>query len=316
MFLIPHNAIYFIFLLLFLSSPIAHGQNSDFNPGPLQKMWAEIPDGTILERLSYSWPGDDNLCDNYEGSDGDRMVNVYQTKEGQILVYEDFGAYCQGDSEYGMRCYYDFDGSLVLRETGFNMYVEQIYALFENREFVKLFIAPTPYASNRSFEVDRFMIRPGGSEEVSKMLDDMKEEVTARYATLMQLLPGLQDDDYDEALTTTEALREFIEKGAEIKPAVFRKPGIPEMEAETWLRINGEYIHFYPEPSLNDERIESLSFHNCLVQIQEMGRQTISPFSEKDQWLKVRYFIFGTNEETEYEAWILASSLMPVLISD
>jgi hypothetical protein len=273
----------------------------------LQQMWADLPENTLVECRMYAWPGDEYLCDRYEGSDGERYLKVFEAN-GYILGYEDFGTYCQGDSEYGIRCYYDLNGNLVMREEGFNIYTEQVYTLFENGRFVSQHKIPSPYALDEIIEIDSNSLRPGNSAEVKQLVEEMKSTMLDRHHALLKWMPSLNEEELQAAQETIREIDHALKEFPATAEYVLRKPNETEIANRDLLYIAAESVSLFALPDLKSEILDHLHFYDCCVILREIGPVISSDASPRDQWVKVAYN--SGEDENPKEAWLLRSNLM------
>lgn len=262
-----------------------------------------IPNSEI-EFFTIEWPGDDMLCEAYEGSEGPLHYKVCRLKQSKKIVYvTESGAYCQGDSEFSR--YYLFD------ENGYVIYSEE-QGLY-NPSNITFYEAGKPiirveYPGEGEDTYERRTLKISSSEQLTatqfeSKIDGYRQQMKSRIASLKSTKFETEGEK-DEALKTISLLESSYNKKTAYEDGyIFRKPMVDE-----FALLSGRDIRVRTSPNSTAEVKGKVSYYNTYIKIQDIqGMEDIQPFG-KHPWYNIQYV---DASQKLHEGWVFGAFIVP-----
>jgi len=268
-----------------------------------------------LEMYCLSWPGDDLLCDSYEGSEGVLDFCVYRLKSSKKIVYVDVaGAYCQGDSEFGWICQYDEQGTPLYYYTGRNEYVPTVNRyLTSDKSVIQVTEEPDMgrgIGRSRKVETLKTMDAPG-TADIEKQIADLHGQMRQRLAALKKMEFNADETDKKrEAQMLMDSLQASLSRGIKYSGGfVLRKP-MPTQKGTRgeWAQLTGTDIRVRAKPGSKEEIVAKINCYDLPIEVIDMAdAEMIAPFG-KHPWYKITYEDFNTRKPIQ--GWIFGAFVM------
>lgn len=260
-------------------------------------IYAQPSVAPAVEVYRLEWPADDLLCDDYENSDGYMHYEIYRLKDSKHIVWvREFGAYCQGDSEYSSSYRFDAQGKPWYSVVGGNLYTNTYIRLYTGTNVVEVEYPPG-WEPNFS-RIVRQLNETGLRSEDSAVFnpENYRVRMRERIQSLQKLLPTLSDTDkQSEARKTIHTLQTNLSQ-ATYKPGYeWRKPRYPE----EFMDVKGTDIRVRSGPVSTSAILGKISWFDTIWCLEVRGSETIEPYGTYP-WYKIRYFY----KDEEREGWI------------
>lgn len=263
-------------------------------------IYAQPSAAPAVEVYRLEWPADDLLCDDYEKSDGYMDYEIYRLKDSKHIVWvHEFGAYCQGDSEYSSSYHFDAQGKPRYSVVGGNLYTNTYVRLYTGTQVVEVEYPPS-WEQNFS-RIIRQLNETGLRSEDSVVLnpDSYRTRMRERLQSLQELLPSLSDTaEQSEARSTIQALQTNLAQAAYKPGYEWRKPRY----AEEFMDIKGTDIRVRSGPGSTSAILGKISWFDSAWCLEVRGSETIEPYGTYP-WYKIRYYY----KEEEREGWIFGA---------
>lgn len=266
--------------------------------------YAQSPaDGEAVEVYTLEWPADELLCDAYDGSEGPLQYEMFRLKKsGQIVKVREFGAYCQGDSEYGYSYHFDEAGNVSYSVTGGNIYTSTYIRFYTGgRPVTEAEYAPeleSAYmrtirnlSETESLRLDSFIA----------YRDSLRMRMRKRIQSLQTLLPSLDDTGKQaEATKTIQELESGLAEAVYKEGYTWRKPRYPHEE----LKVKGTDIRVRSGPGSQwPVQAKVSQFELYMKCLEVRGMETIEPYGTYP-WYKIRYYNKGLQEGWIFGAFV------------
>lgn len=274
-----------------------------------------IVSGHVVEEVevfTLEWPGDDWLCDKYEGSEGPLVYRVYRLKSSKkIICINAFGAYCQGDSEFAYEYLFDEKGNAVF-SIRLGIYVPNIFSLYQDGKLITEVETrgdgEEEYAPRIKKVISGEVVTSSSFEkQVEEYFLDMKKRMSALNTMVFQ--PG-EESMKAEADSLIILLEAEVQKGITYQPGfVWRKalPGEKALIVATDVRVRSA-------SGSSAGVISKISCYDPVPVIIAVGEEeTIAPYGTH-AWYQIRYTDRKTGKEVT--GWIfgafIAKEVFPV----
>ncbi len=275
---------------------------------PFVSFWEHLPDGTEITSISLSWPSDDVLCDQYDGSDGHGSYTLYKTQSGKIMGVTAYGAYCQGDSEYGYQYWFDKDGNPTYYEDGNNIYTAERIVLFDKAQSIVEVVYPSHYDSGDHLRT----ISWGDSTEeytadyFGVQFEALREEMRNRAETLKEMMPTLEkaEQKAEAAQLITELWGKVM--NPDTAKLVLRQITPEDVNDELFIRIK-TLTPVYKTPSIHSEVIGSFDYYDIFLFALKAEQGKLSGGQSQNDWYYIRWMDPSSDEDIE--GWIPGSAI-------
>ena len=268
--------------------------------------------GAEVEVFELTWPGDDLLCDSYEGSEGEMVYRVYRLKDSKKVVYiTEGGAYCQGDSEYSFAYRFGMDGYAVYSEHGGNDYVPTTINFYEGGK-PSTEIAYSPAADGPPKRTIQ-KAAPGETataRQYEQKITEYRQRMQARANTLKSL--KFKPDETDKKADAEALVKELeatLAQGISYQDVYVLRTAQPSEKSgdgEMTL-INGTDVRVRTQPNLNAGVLAKVSYYNTDVMvIDQAPAETVAPFGTYP-WYKIEYTDVVSHKEVQ--GWIFGAFL-------
>ncbi|MBL0912191.1 MAG: hypothetical protein IBJ09_07430 [Bacteroidia bacterium] len=261
-----------------------------------------VTEAPAVEAYTLEWPADDLLCDDYEDADGHMLYQIFRLKDSKHIVQIwEYGAYCQGDSEYSSSYYFDAQGKPWYSIIGGNLYTNTYIRLYTGTNVVEAEYSP---AWEQGFSrIVRQLNETGLRSEDSSVFnpETYRTRMRERIQSLQKLLPTLSDTArQSEARKTIQTLQTNLATAAYELGYEWRKPRYPK----EFLRVKGTDIRVRSGPGSTSAVLAKISWFDIPIWCLEVrGTETIEPYGTHP-WYKIRYL---DKEEEEHEGWIFGA---------
>jgi hypothetical protein len=265
---------------------------------------------TDVEVCEITWPGDWMLCDGYSESEGPMWFTMYRLKSThKILLVEEHGAYCQGDSEYGSSHSFNSWGQAIYSEAGGNMYAPTtITILGSGKTILEVEYEPTedqiPNPKRIIKKISSTEIITSDSYELEAL--SYLRKMQARADTLKKMKFGKKDAALKrEADSIIVLLEESISIGITYHDGYeYRLP-----QAGEFALIKGTDIRVRSDASSESEVTAKVNCYDGHFKIEDIkGMETIDAFG-KFPWYKIVYMDQKTGKEEK--GWIFGAFILP-----
>ena len=308
-------------LLLLLFFQVAHAQDTVVSSTELEEFntirnyAAQLPLNAEIEVFILSWPSDDLLCDQYNESQGDMDFFIYRDKKsGKIISVTEFGAYCQGDSDYGYSYLFDTDGYAIYSSEGWNPYVATEIKFYNKGKAV----LNVEYSPTNDGPVQRTISKIHSDEVVTaayfkRKINEYFESMRARLEELRKMNPNeMSPRQREEVKSLIKVLNEELRKGVVFENThIFRKPHPdPEGWGESVL-ISGVDVKVHEAPDKKSEVIGTVSYFERWVTIVDLSEGQSMGSNGSHPWYKIKYEDYSSGELVEVEGWVFGAFISP-----
>lgn len=272
---------------------------------------SNLPEGVELETKSFSWPGDDFFCDQYDGSDGPLDVTLVRIKEsGKIIYWHESGSYCQGDSEYWESYTFDQYGNAVRSYFG-SIGTSDVQTFYKNGKAVLEVEFPGFVETYHEENNAPIYSKVESHEKITVVdfenrIEELKETVQERIAGLEAFEIDAEDErSLQERDTLLKQLKETLNTEVQFESisGKFQYPNeVYEEGNYVSIQLNKRKVNVYASPSMDSEVVATYSYFDPMLMISELGpEETIAPHG-KNVWYKIMKS--ENNGDGPYEGWV------------
>lgn len=263
----------------------------------------EQQDVEEVEVYTLEWPGDDLLCDKYEGSEGPLIYTVSRLRSSKKIIHVSAdGAYCQGDSEFFYTYFFDEKGNAIY-SISLGMYSPNVFSLYQDGKCVTKVETRGEGEENYAPRVkkvtsEEIVTSSDFEKAIEEHFQDMKKRIEA-----LEMMTFRPDEPHSkvEADSIRKLLEAEVKKGITYQPGfVWRKP-IPGEKAliiATDVRVRSAW-------GSSAGVISKIScYDNNPLVIAVGDEETIVPYGTH-AWYKIRFTDGKTQKSAE--GWIFGA---------
>ena len=272
--------------------------------------------GDSIETFTIEWPGDEYLCDSYDGSDGPLSYTIYRlARTKQIIRVSEHGAYCQGDSDFGADTYFDAQGRAVYYSAGESEYSDQTILFYTEGIPSTEVIHRPPYGE----EFKRVIQIPISSEFTTtgpflERIESLLETMQERILSLEKVVNEDNENRSQKAQLTIDEITHNLFSMDSIESYyshefILRMPS----EKRDFINLKRVNVEVKENPSVESESTGTVSYYNNYISINEIGEKETIAGLGTHHWYEIVYK--DSNRESQ-SGWIFGSDVTPWMYYD